>query len=144
MMKYVRILKTRTSIALRPMICASLNSFTPKIIFQTPKMLKSDHQKWRNVKNTVMFAFRACVLQCARAHSFFYETIFCMYGNVLVTICKKIHVDISIRAGVAYCANFVPLTWKSVNPLRLKTLIFCIFYKLWSAISKQYFHVQLI
>ena len=122
MIKYVKILKTRASIARRPMIRASLNSFTPKIILQTPKMLKSDHQRRRNVKNTVMFAFRACVLQCAR--TFFYETMFCMYGNVLVTICKKIHVDISIRAGVAHCANFVPLTWKSANPHKAKNAHF--------------------
>ena len=124
MIKYVKILKTRASIARRPMSRASLNSFTPKIILQTPKMLKSDHQRWRDVKNTVMFAFRACVLQCARAHSFFYETIFCMYGNVLVTICKKIHVDISIRAGVAHCANFVPPTRKSANPHKAKNAHF--------------------
>ena len=54
----------------------------------------------------------------------FMKPCFFMYGKVLVTIYKKIHVDISIRAGVAYCANFVPLTWKSANPLQAKNAHF--------------------
>ena len=60
----------------------------------------------------------------ARARTDFYETMFFMCGKVLVTIYKKIHVDISIRAGLAHCANFVPLTWKSANPNKSKNADF--------------------
>ena len=46
------------------------------------------------------------------------------YDHLTCIICKKIHVDISIRAGVAHSANFLPLTWKSGNPPRAKNAHF--------------------
>ena len=44
-----------------------------------------------------------------------------MYGKVFVTICKKNHVDISIRAGEAHSLVFVPLTWSAYDYYYYKT-----------------------
>ena len=52
----------------------------------------------------------------ARARAKVCENMLCMYGKVFVTICKKNHVDISIRAGEAHSLVFVPLTWSAEPP----------------------------